>query len=161
MIIVDDEATVNSQIIVTLAKQALKNLNAPSIRNLKQNCPGDDFRLEFGTVKISLPRRSGHTTAALQLLFEHPGSLIFVYTTAMKINMQDMITEYMSDLDIRKRVADNIIVATSDLALKNIKPLLGGKRPFIIFDQTAMFREDVFNGIKNMFSGALVIVELQ
>jgi len=152
MIVDDTAAKVNSQLIVDLCMQALENLKAPQIVSMKRNMPRRAFREDFGTVRIFLPRRSGHSTAALQLLCEHPDALLFVTKHSRKDDMQNMIRDYTSNQALRDRI-NNAIVPLSPNALTNLKPV--EYRSFVIFDGQpdthfnvyAMFKETVSVGI--------------
>jgi len=157
MIVDEDRITVNSQLIVSLANQALDNTTRLSITNWYKKMPSDHYRKEFGTVKISMPRRSGHTTAALQLLVEHPDSICFVSKHDQKLGMTRMLHDYTSDRKIINRVC-NAIITVNDNSLKQIKVVKS--RPFVIFDQTDMIREDVFEYLKEGYN-AKIVVELQ
>jgi len=157
MILDEDRITVNSQLIVALAKQALANTTRLTVKSWHKSMPREVYREEFGVVKISMPRRSGHTTAALQLLVEHPGSLVFVMQIRTKDDMLRMLRQYTTDIEVNDRVKDSIVPIT-DNALKNVNPL--EYRPFIIFDRATSIREDVFDEIKNSYNAGIV-VELQ
>jgi len=157
MIVDEDRITINSQLIVSLAKQALTNTERLSVKSWYGKMPREVYREEFGVVKISMPRQSGHTTAALQLLVEHPGSLAFIMQRRTKDDMLRMLGRYTTDWEVINRV-ERSIVPISDNALKNVKPL--EYRPFIIFDQATSIREDVFEEIKNSYNAGIV-VELQ
>lgn len=156
MILDQNKPNIDSQLIVTLAKQALNNLHI-----FQQGKFGygqyRDFADEFCTVKISLPRQSGHSTAALQLMYEYPGSLLFVPSGIVAGNMRHLLNAYTDDAEVLVRIDANIMVPGST-ALDKIRPVTD--RPFIILDQVSIMREDWIKAIKGSLQSK-IILELQ
>lgn len=149
---------VNSQLIVDLAKQALTNVRSADIKELKDSYPHCAFRDRFGRVKISLPRGSGHTTAALQLLYEFSDALLFVSKSSRKAHCQHLLHEYVADAAVRKRIEDAILYTTGT-DLISIRPI--EDRSFIIIDQAYEFTRDTINLIDQMVGyNAGIFVEL-
>jgi len=144
----------NSELIVQLAEQALENLSTPQLKHERKHMDDHGFRKEFGTVKISLPRQSGHTTAALQLLNDHPTSLCFVLRQEYKNEMLNLLYEYTSNPETHERIKSSIVVLTEG-ALLHVRPV--EDRPFIIFDQTSMIRQDIYEHIKEAFVAGVII----
>jgi len=158
MIVDEHMVNINSQLLVDMCTQSLKNLKAPNVISLQRNMPHQMFREEFGTVRIMMPRRSGHTTAALQLIVEYPDSLLFVRQTSHKDSLRHLIREYTSNVAVRRRV-DESVIALSDSALKDIRPI--DTRPFVIFDQRSLFRNNQVAECIAAFQSAQIVVELQ
>lgn len=143
----------DSQLIVTLAKQALNNI---AIYEPYWHS-SDRFREEFGTVAISMPRQSGHSTAALQLMYEYPTSLLFVPSTSARDYIIRQLAEYTQDEDVHQRLqqATSVVSSRSLAEIQNI-----GERPFIIFDQYQRMQTKVIEAVVNS-SNAKIIVKLQ
>lgn len=158
MILDKNELTINSEMIVYLAEQALHNLDKPVVRRFKQDSPYNTFRHQFGTVKIRLPRRSGHSTAALQLLYKHPGSLLFVHNMERKYALEKLILEYTSNEETIEYVKNSIVVPFKN-ALLRIRPVKD--RPFLILDQSNEFPDEVREGALENFRDTGIVVELQ
>jgi hypothetical protein len=145
--------SIDSEIIVTLAKQALHN-----VKWYTHHYQAYDFYgciKEFATVKISLPRYSGSTTAALQLMYEYPDSLCFVPSGMSKDYMHQLLATYTDDIAVSDRIKKNTLIMGHD-SLVQIKPM---DRTFIIIDQASYVREEELHRIHNAVS-AKIIVEL-
>jgi len=85
--------------IVEIVKLSYGNLSLPEVRQYKENMIPERFQQEFGTVKISLQRQVGHTTAALQLLNAFPNSLVFVPRGGMRQHFENRYFDmYYSDI---------------------------------------------------------------
>jgi len=136
----------------------LHNIDAPHTKSFKDHYTNDTFRHEFGTVKISLPRRSGHTTAALQLLYEYSDSLLFVRKGSVKYNIENMARKLISDQVVLRDLVSRIIIPSENI-LKNIRPV--HDRSFIIFDQADLFQQGYLEKIKMSLWSAKIVVELQ
>lgn len=157
MIVDHTTAEINSELIVTMAKMAFRNLDSPVVKSQIRYMSHDAFRRQFGTVKISLPRQQGHTTAALQLLYEYPNSLLFVPKHARKEDCIKLLRHYTSNAETLQRLSDAIVVP-SENGMLNIKPK---ERDFAIFDQAYSFSPKVFQMVDGQTYGARVVVELQ
>ena len=159
MIVTKDQASINSTLIVSLAKQALNNL--PYYEKHRRQFFGstgeDLFRQEYGTVKIGLPRQSGHSTAALQLMYEYPGSLLFVHDHSARDYMRNHLRQYTDDPDTRARI--NMDTLIPDQRLITQVPHQAS-RAFIILDQVSMMSPPAIAIIKEAFA-ADIILELQ
>ena len=147
------KAQVDSQLIVTLAKQALSNI---AIYEPYWHT-SERFREEFGTVCISMPRQSGHSTAALQLLYEYPTSLLYVPNSSARDYIIRQLAEYTQDEEVHRRVqkATSVISSRALAEIQNI-----GERPFIIFDQFNRMQTKVIDAVVST-SNAKIIVKLQ
>lgn len=149
------EVDIDSEIIVTLAKQALHNL--PFRKKYFDAYHYNEFQREFATVRIGLPRQSGHSTAALQLLYEYPDSLIFLPGGTSRDYMRSQLKQWVDDLFVFNRMVKNIKVL-HQAALEDIKPV--SDRPFIIFDEMSSHRAQGINEVKASLN-AKIILELQ
>jgi len=70
--------------IVAIVEAALHNLETEHVKNVERNMSPDQFFEEFRHVRIKLPRRMGHSTAAIKLLLRHNNSLMVTPTEALK-----------------------------------------------------------------------------
>lgn len=154
-IVTTDEykASSSSEIIVTLAKHALDNLKW----NRRHNLGPTNFREEFGTVKIALPRQSGHSTAALQLMYEYPDSLLFVPNHPARDYSRQLLGQYTDDHEVHERICKNIIVPQHASVIQLPVRL---NRPFIIFDEAAAMQPEMIHRVLNSLN-ASIILELQ
>lgn len=64
-------------LIVQMVDRMMMNQELQWTKDHKNNMPPQLFRREFQTVKIHLPRRSGHTTAAWFLYYAYPSIMIY------------------------------------------------------------------------------------
>lgn len=64
-------------LIVQMVERMLLNQELQWTKDHQANMPKEHFRHEFQTVKIRLPRRAGHTTAAWQLYHTYPSILVY------------------------------------------------------------------------------------
>ncbi len=143
---------IDSELIVALAKQALHNL--PHYDNYNSI---DNFRTEFGIVKIGLPRQSGHTTAALQLVYAYPNSLLFVPNESSRLCTKNLLQQFTDDHQVNNTINAATHVLCSRTIL-NIKPCHG--REFLIFDGVSrMPRADIQRTTEEF--NATIILELQ
>ena len=142
----------SSELIATLAKHALNNLK------IQQRYWGNSnrYREEFGTIKISMPRQSGHSTAALQLLYEYPDSLLFVHSGSARDFMRKQIRALTDDIEVHNRMDDHIKMPYRD-ELVNIKPV--HDRAFIIFDEVLSHHAEAVKEAK-VCVDAKIILEL-
>lgn len=143
----------NSEIVVDLAKQAMVNLSHYS----NQNYEPAHFVEEFRTVRLHLPRQSGHTTAALQLMYEYPDSLLFVPDSSTREYTRSMLRNYTDDHAVRTRIDQNTFIPRSTI-LRNLRPVVN--RPFLILDGASRMTTETKNEIIADFH-AKIIVELQ
>lgn len=143
---------VDSELIVTLAKQALNNL--PYVQHYCDTNDEAKFRREFGTVKIAMPRQSGHSTAALQLMYEYPDSLLFVPSGGTKHHIRCLRNEYIIDPDVHRRIEQNTMVP-SDQAFARIQQ--AWSRPFVIVDQASMMRKECMDHIVGSLQASIIL----
>ena len=147
------QVRVNSELIVTLAKQALNNI---AIYEPYWHT-SERFREEFGTVTIAMPRQSGHSIAALQLLYEYPTSLLYVPNSSARDYIIRQLAEYTHDEEVHRRVqkATSVISSRALAEVQNID-----ERPFIIFDQYHRMQTKIIDAVVST-SNAKIIVKLQ
>ena len=153
MIIHNDNApTINSQLIVSLAKQAQKNLKY--YRKIFANYTSSEFRKEFGTVQISMPRHSGHSTAALQIMFEYPDPLLFVSDSSSRDCSRSALADYTTDAEVRNRITRNTLIPTSHnmIQIKSVQ-----NRAFIIIDD-ARRQPDTIKSISESFTADIILL---
>jgi len=145
---------IDSQIIVTLAKQALNNLPYYQTTQGHFGLSENAFNKEFGTVKIAMPRQSGHSTAALQLMYEYPDALCFVHSGSSANYMRMLLKDYTVESEVLRRIKKNIIVP-SPPAINRIKP--GGKRSFVILDQTSRIPKEMHDMVISSLRASIVL----
>ena len=154
MILDTDKPDIDSQLIVTLAKQALNNVTCFEKFDLHGiSSPG--FREEFCTVRIGLPRQSGHSTAALQLMYEYPDSLLFLHSGNARAYARQMLSKYTDDTDVQQRIEANMIVAGAGIPLHEIRPV--NDRPFIILDQVSLMKLAWVAAIKGSITSKIIL----
>ena len=90
MIIDHDEIERDSQLIVDMVNIAYRNVS----NGVYDKFAGGNHIEEFCTVKVWLPRSSGHTTAALQLMVEHEDAVLVV----PRANMKDLCKRTLYEL---------------------------------------------------------------
>jgi len=124
---------------VSLAKQALHNL--PHFQESQSHFGLNDieFRREFGTVKIAMPRQSGHSTAALQLMYEYPDAICFVPNGSVRNFTCRLLRDYTDDKEVLNRIDANIMVP-GESTMARIRPQW--ERSFIIIDQALQMRKE-------------------
>jgi hypothetical protein len=155
-VIPENKINFSSELIVQLARNAFDN--APELAHWKKQLINEgQFRDEFQTVKITLPRQAGHTIAALQLMYEYPGSLLFVPNGSARLDAIAQIKHLSENREIIKEVENNTLVP-SHSGLIQIKARLA--RPFVIFDQSSAMSSNTKLMIKDTFN-AQVFLELQ
>ena len=152
-IVTSETHQIDSQLIVTLAKQALNNLPYYERSQKMFGMNSIEFRKEFKTVKIGMPRQSGHSTAALQLLFEYPDAVCFVPSGSSCQYMNTLLKNYTDDETIRRRINKNIMVPNGK-AMKNLKLQ---KRSFIILDKSPAMSAEAIERIVSVMPASIVL----
>lgn len=66
----------NTENIINMVSTAFDNLSSELLIDNMKYLSDIEFFNEFRILKLKLPRRSGHTTAALQLLGNYPKSIL-------------------------------------------------------------------------------------
>jgi len=133
------------------------------IHNQRRTMPEDHFRYEFGTVRISLPRGVGHTPAAVELLGNHPNSLIIV---PRMLDKEYIIKEYsMGSDDVRIFLLDRILVADESIMKSFIlhnKKIINENYDLLIVDGISRLDDQTQHLITALFSSCTeLFVELQ
>jgi len=86
--------------IVAIVEAALHNLETEHVKNVERNMSPDQFFEEFRHVRIKLPRRMGHSTAAIKLLLRNHDSLMVTAQENMKCHtMSDFFGNVMVNED--------------------------------------------------------------
>lgn len=152
MITAKNQIQIDSELIVTLAKQALNNL--PHVQHYCDQNDERQFRKEFGTVKIAMPRQSGHSTAALQLMYEYPDALCFVHSGSAKQYIRHLMKDYISDQDVIRRITANIMVPDQRRML-DIRPVW--TRSFVIMDQCSMISNEMQDYIRESLQRSILL----
>jgi len=142
-VVTDWRRRINSEPIVSFAKQALYNL--PYYMGWYETIGKEKFYHEFREIKIKLPRRSGHSTAALQLLYEYPDALCFVRGFAVRDMFRSLLRENTSDGETLQRIDKQVKVIDFTEPLDNlmVRRIMSNvthnekRRSFIIFDQAS------------------------
>jgi len=101
-----------------------------------------------------MPRQSGHTTAALQLMYEYPDSLLFVHSQSAKHHIRCLRKEYIDNPEVHRRIEENTMVP-SHQAFSRIRP--AWTRPFVIVDQASAMREEQMNQILESLQASIVL----
>lgn len=112
------------------------------------------FREEFGTVNIAMPRQSGHSTAALQLMYEYPDSVLFVPNGSSLECMRGLLRNYTDDTDIQRRINKNTMVPSGQ-AMANLKPVWA--RSFVIIDQATRMNSDAIHHVVTSLQASIVL----
>lgn len=154
--ITNDKLKHNSQLIVELAESALHNLRTDEIHRYKHNMGEAHFRDQFRTVRLHLPRRSGHTTAALQLVVNHPGSLLFVERETAKMDALRMLREYTDNSDVIEQAGTCIVPIYNPNRILALRPQ--PHRDFIVFDQTNEFKQESVEAIIRTLNAEIVVI---
>lgn len=81
----------DSQLIVDMANMALRNYHKYMNMGFTNTMDRRDVIREFCTVNIHLPRQSGHSTAGLQLLYEHDDALMFMHNGAARHHYENAL----------------------------------------------------------------------
>jgi hypothetical protein len=155
------EPSRSSETIVNIAKIALGNLS--HFEHYRGGIDHTKFSEEFSLVKIHLPRQSGHSTAALQLLYEYPRSLCVVPNHQSKENMMRMLQEYTQDTMVLRRVEESICIVMpnpyKDAYVQRRPPEIC-TREFLIFEQSKDLTENAKMKAREKWA-AKIILELQ
>jgi len=123
----------------------------------KEGMPLGHYREEFGRVAIHLPRRMGHSTAAIMLLYALDDALLFVKNGQEKTRLREIIKAF-GEQKVRDDLLDRIILP-SWLGQKSLGSRTGD-RSMIIFDGAS--RYDINQKAKVEFRfPAKLIVDLQ
>ncbi len=137
--------------------------------------PPQYFFEQFRRIKISLPRRSGHSTAAANLLYRNPNSMMIVPNWEMKhhiiggsVMKSIFVANHFEDMDmahlfLKERVhfatPDSIrrLLHESNRLIPLIFPL-----ELIIFDPVSLFNEKDLDEIRVLlYNKTKLFVELQ
>jgi len=92
----------NVHLITQLVINAYHRLS--SVDQYKKQMAALQFRKEFGTVKISLPRGTGHTTAAYQLLERFKDSILIVESFQHLIKLLPRREDDYHKININNRI---------------------------------------------------------
>lgn len=161
-----------SEIIVELVERALHKFETQKVRDFKRSMSPEHFRHEFGTVKIKLPRRNGHTMAAVHLLTTYPGSILFVpngadrrriinehrdaYLQQAIIYREDRFKEY--PVSKPPSLEEAIFIPRDEERIKRIAPMA---HPLVIMDRAHELSYMEKEGIYSIFENATLIIELE
>ena len=151
--------TDNADLICGVVDHALKNLDRGVVKDYRDNSLSPRlFREEFGTVRIQLARRMGHTTAAIRLLFANDDALLYVRPSE-KSKIREAVNALSKLHVVRASMMERIITIGDHKAALHIKPVSG--RSMIIIDgASTMTAHDKIN-ILDSNGTARLIVELQ
>ena len=166
--------------IVEIVKLSYDNLSSPDILRHKDNMSPEQFREEFRTVKISLQRQTGHTTAAVRLLNHFPNSLVFIPRGSMRHHFEERYlhlsngsypgphVEYKSPppgKEIKDFLHDRVWCADNDRLkrfLLDQKYLVKNKYDLVIIDNASHYRVLEKAGIYGLLQDRTkLFVELQ
>jgi len=149
----------STDLIVQICEQARRYVTSPEIKSQREHFAPDDFMYHYGTVKMELPRRQGHTTAALQLVARYPGSILIVPQYEIMKNVQTQFKKYILDQAEIDRACKSVITIAG-IRNKATFSMRNNERPFLIFDGAARMKERYIREAKKLMQ-ADVFVELQ
>lgn len=155
-----DPLSKSTPLIVQMCELALANVKSARVQEWKATYyTSDDFEREFSTVKVALPRQQGHTTAAMELVAKHPGSIMFVLQHDMKRDIEYKFREYIFDTEKSQRACGSVLTLQAIKDNRN-HMLRKNYRPFLIFDGVSRMNTAYITEAKTLFP-ADVYVELQ
>lgn len=155
-----DPLSKSTPLIVQMCEQALANVNSARVQNWKSNMYDRyDFEREFSTVKLMLPRQQGHTTAAMQLVANHPGSMMFVMQHDMKRDIEYKFRELIYD-PIKAQLACDSVLTLQEIKNNKFSIRRGCYHPFMIFDGVSRMNKAYITEAKTLVN-ADIYVELQ
>ena len=148
----------HSDMICELVAEAYDYLDSPRIKDWKNMMDAIEFRREFGTIKIQLARQTGHTTAAVRLLFAHDDALIYLPNSGSMRGIRDEIARYTKLRSIRSVMEKRVTYVGYNYG-KYIEPVNG--RSMVIIDQASNISKKELDIVKERYRDAKLIVELQ
>jgi len=148
MITIDRSINYHTPLIIEMVENTMHNAKEFQKQKIFRSLSKLTFKEELCTLKISLPRRAGHTTAALALLNRYPDSYLTILSSSRKNSCLEQFSEFISDID---DVKERLLII--DQSPKHCK--IPSKIPLLISDGIDIFQRARFQN--NPFLEELIL----
>ena len=164
------ELKYSSDLVMDIVDNALNNLKTEELQKFENHYPSEHFFDQFRHIKINLPRRSGHTNAAIGLITKYTNSVLFVPNY---VDKKYIVREAMDNIKVPEYIEsqvykfyDETIKMTNSLRSPDSKTFieLAENQPYdlIIVDMAERVGREQLDMVREVAIGKTKIyVELQ
>jgi len=158
---IEDVKPDNADMICSVVEAALKNLERGVVKDYRENYNLDSgaFRQEFGTVKIQMARRMGHTTAAIRLLFANDDAILYVRNGSAMRGIREHVDNLSKLYVVRADMMKRVFIVGDRSTARRIEPVQN--RSMVIIDGASTITAHDKINIVDTFKNVRLVVELQ